>query len=264
MVTDKIKYYTTQLQAGLGVIEETRTLLELWEPEMNAPRLFETALQSGSFPNVSARRLRNLVSECFAPRFLVSEGVPAIALKKMLPNLTSNEFSQFLFLFTCRANSILADFVIHVIWNRYLRGYDLVRTEEARDFVIQANQQGKTVKPWSESTIRRVASYLIGCCYDFGILGKRGKMGSKINSVRLEPKIAAFLAYDLHFSGLGDNSILGHLDWRLFGMEYEDVRNELKRLALKGFFIYQTAGDIIHIGWNYRDREEFTNVIAKA
>ena len=64
------RYYTTQLQAGLGLLEETRQLLQVYQPGMSASQLYEAALASGRFPLVTARRLRNIVAECFAPRYM--------------------------------------------------------------------------------------------------------------------------------------------------------------------------------------------------
>ena len=58
------RYYTTQLQAGLGLLEETRQLLQVYQPGMSASQLYEAALASGRFPLVTARRLRNIVAEC--------------------------------------------------------------------------------------------------------------------------------------------------------------------------------------------------------
>jgi hypothetical protein len=255
--------YTTQLQAGLGVIEETKMLLKLWKPGMSASQLFQVALDSGDFPNLSARRLRNLVSECFAPRYLLSNNYPAYLLKELMQCLSSSEFSQLLFLYTCRANLILADYVREVYWLYYSSGREFIDNEVAKEFVIKATQLGKTIKPWSESTIRRVSSYLSGCCADFGLLEPGTKRVRKILPFRLEPNVAAFLAYDLHFSGLGDNAILSHGDWQLFGMELEDVRNELKRLSLKGFFIVQSAGDVTRISWSYNNWEEFVDGISQ-
>ena len=55
------KPYTTQLQAGLGLVNETKTLLDLWSPGMSAVQLYQIALESGRFPTVTARRLRNIV-----------------------------------------------------------------------------------------------------------------------------------------------------------------------------------------------------------
>jgi hypothetical protein len=159
---------------------------------------------------------------------------------------------------------ILADFVKDVYWERYSGGRETINNEEARDFVTQANQLGKTIHPWSEGTIRRVAGYLTGCCADFGLLENGRKITRKIIPFRIEQRTTAVLAYDLHFSGLGDNAVVAHPDWALFGLQKEDVRDELKRLSLKGFFIIQTAGDVIHIGWAYKNWEDLLHVVTES
>ena len=257
------KTYTTQLQAGLGVIEETKILMSLWEPEMNTNQLYQRALQSGSFPNVSARRLRNLIAECFAPRYLVDNGHPAYIVKSLMPFLTKAELTQLLLLYTCRANLILADFIKEVYWQRYVSGYETISNEDAIDFVLKANQQGKTAKYWSDSTIKRVSSYLSGSCADFGLLEKGSRGGKKILLFRIEPLIAILLAYDLHSNGISDNTIISHDEWKLFGMEKEDVRDLLKKLALTSYFIIQTAGGVIRISWKYKNWEELIDAVAK-
>ena len=71
--------YTTRLGAGQGMIEETRIMLDLWQEGMDAQALNHSALQSGRFPKMSARRLRNFVLVCFKPRYLKNEAAPALA-----------------------------------------------------------------------------------------------------------------------------------------------------------------------------------------
>ena len=44
------RYYTTQLQAGLGLIEETKQLLQVYQPGMTTVQLYEAALASGRCP----------------------------------------------------------------------------------------------------------------------------------------------------------------------------------------------------------------------
>ena len=73
--------YTTKLQAGLGLIEETHRLLEIWEPGMNRQALIDRSLELGCFPNITARRLRNIISEAFAVRYLIDNAEPANHLK---------------------------------------------------------------------------------------------------------------------------------------------------------------------------------------
>lgn len=122
MIVTNSKPYMTQLQAGLGLVNETKTLLDLWAPGMTANQLHQVALESGRFPNVTARRLRNIVVECFAPRYLVASGTPARCLKCLATVISTADLTQLLLVFTSRANPILGDFVRQVYWARYAGG----------------------------------------------------------------------------------------------------------------------------------------------
>lgn len=255
------RFYTVQLSAGLGLIEETRKLLDLWSPEISGSELTRRALESGQFPNVTSRRLKNIVSEGFKPRYMVNDGAPAMLLKNSVGKLSNREFSQLLFVYTCRAHLILEDFVREVYWNAYSSGRGTVSIDDARKFVQRANEDGKTFKPWSEGTIDRASSYLGACCADFGLLESGEKKVRNILPFQIEARVLAILAYDFHFEGLGDNSVLNHSDWKLFGMERDDVLNEFKRHARKSWFIVQAAGDIVRIGWQAKNKEDLLNVI---
>ena len=254
--------YTTQLQAGLGMITETQTLLDLWELNMDASTLNQIALNSGRFPNLSARRLRNVVMECFAPRYLAHERKPAQLLKTLRSELNYRELGQLLFIYTCRANLILRDFVREVFWAAYASGRDRLTRDDARLFVIQAKQNGKTTTPWSDSTIRRVSAYLTGCCVDFGLLDNTTRGSYKILPFRAEPKMALILAHELHFAGHSDMRIIASPDWELIGLDRTDVLSELKRQALAGVLIVQSSSDITQISWRCNSLEELIHVIA--
>ncbi len=258
------KIYTTQLGAGLGMIEETRVLLDLWQQGMDAAALTRAALHSGQFPNMSARRLRNFVVECFMPRYLVNEGAPAMLLKTLDGALSNRESEQLMFIYTCRANPILADFVREIYWQAYAAGRETLDNEEARAFVMRANQDGRTTVPWSESMVRRVSAYLTGCCADFGLLEKGRRTVRRILPFRIESRTAVILAYELHFAGCGDNALMNHPDWALFGLDAPDVLDELKRLTRKGYVIVQHAGGVTRIGWPYKSMRELSNAIAQS
>ena len=255
--------YTANLQAGLGLIDETRTLLDLWQTGMSAPRLQRVALESGLFPTISARRLRNLITECFAQRYLIANGAPARLLQQLQHSISTPDLIQFMFLFTCRANPILGDFVRQIYWPKYAGGYSRIANSDARAFVERGIEDGLTIKRWSETTVRRVSAYLTGCCADFGLLEKGARSVRQIQSYRILPVVAAYLAYELHFAGLGDNAILVHRDWQLFGLAREDVLDELKRLSLKSLLIVQAAGEIVRVSWRYHDMEALADVLAQ-
>ena len=142
--------YTTQLQAGLGLVRETTRLLELWQPGMVGQDLLKAALASGTFSTMSARRLRNIIIEAFCPRYLVNGSEPAGLLKSLVGFLPKDELRSLFFLFTCRANRILGDFVRQVYWARYEAGAGAVSKDDARAFITSAISSGRTTSRWSE------------------------------------------------------------------------------------------------------------------
>jgi hypothetical protein len=215
------------------------------------------------FSTMTARRLSNVVRECFAPRYLTEGAAPARHLKRLVNVMDPADFGQLLLIFTSRANLILGDFIRTVYWDRYAGGYASVSNEDASRFVERAVDDGKTSMRWSESTVRRVSAYLTGCCADYGLLERGTRSVRQIKPLRLASNVAAYLAYDLHLRGISDNALLTHQDWQLFGMDRQEVLEDLKRLALKGYLIVQAAGNVVTIGWKYPTMEALCDVLAE-
>jgi Putative inner membrane protein (DUF1819) len=170
---------------------------------------------------------------------------------------------QILFLYTSRANPILMDFITEVYWLRYGAGAQAVTKDEARSFIRRAVGRGRTTTRWAESTIIRVSTYLLGICADYGLLGTMRADARPIIPFRITPVMTSVLAHELHFRGLGDSAVVHHSDWGLFGLEPTDVLQELKRLALRGEIIVQSAATITQIGWKYKSMEELAHVHAE-
>jgi hypothetical protein len=243
----------------LGLIQETSSLLDLWEQGVTTSQLFARALESGQFPSVAARRLRNIIAECFAPRYLNPPGDIAGRLKRLKSVFSGSEFRQLLLIHTARANAILADFIVDVYWERYAGGYDYISREDTEDFIRQAMDDGKTEKYWADSTVKRVGSYLLGACSDYELLSNRAGSKRHITAGRLSSSVAAYIAHDLHAQGLSDNAMTAHSDWQLFGLDELSVRAELKNLSLQGYIVLQAAGDVVHISWRYMSMEELVD-----
>lgn len=253
--------YTTQLSAGLGLVDETKLLLSLCQKDPSTNQLYKKALESGLFPTVSARRLRKIVAECFAPRY-IKTGV-AQYLKPLSENLPSSAINQLFLIYTANANDILQDFIQEIYWECYSGGSDSLSTDEAKDFVVRAIREGKATKPWSDIMIKRVSSYLIGCCADYGLLSSGRGPRRTIQPVRIQEFAALFLAYKLHFDGKGDNAVTNHKAWALFGLNGFDVREELKCLAKNGWLIVQSASDVTCISWQLKTMEAVVDVITQ-
>jgi hypothetical protein len=258
------RIYTTQLQAGLGMIPESLDLLRLWEPGMSPAGLAELAVSSGVFSRATARRARNLVVEMFAPRFLAQDGAPAQWLKFLVSQRVSADVvNQLFYLYTARAQNIFEDFVVEVYWPRYHNGSLYLSRADAELFVRRSIDSGFMGQRWSESTVKRVSGYLMGCCADFGLLTKPKQSQAQIKRFEILTSVALFLAHDLKFSGRDNLALVRSEDWRLFGLDVPDVISRLKEIASNGHFILQTGGDLVNISWRYSSMEECLNAIAQ-
>lgn len=255
--------YTTQLQAGQGLVDETRTLLAIWEPMIGTQELYQAALASGHFTNVTARRLRNIVAECFAPRYLVDDMQPARTLKVIANQVSLGELKLLFLYYTCRANEILADFVRDVYWQRYAGGYSEVSKEDAERFVRRGLDEGKMGKRWSDSTIRRVSGYLLGCCGDYGLLSPAKSGKRQMQTLNITPNVAGTIAHELHFRGVGDTSLSLRDEWSWLGLDEHEVLGRLKELSARGWFIIQSAAGFTQISWKFKSMEEFCDAVAR-
>lgn len=261
---EEARAYTTQLQAGLGMVPETIILLKLWQPGDSAKSLSEKAVREGVFSRNTARRSVNIVKEMFAPRYLVDNGKPARALKQLVEaSVAPDDLTQLFFLYTARAQAIFAEFILDVYWRRYAGGSTRLTTQEAQSFIHQALNTGRMQKRWTDSTIRRVSAYLLGCCVDFGLLRDFGRAERQIARFSVRPAVANYLAHELHFAGLNDFAITRHPDWRLFGLEPHEVINELRSVANDGHFIIQASPELVDITWKYKTMEDAIRAIAQ-
>jgi hypothetical protein len=256
--------YTTQLQAGLGMVPETLDLLRLWKPGMIPARLAEEVVQTGLFSRATARRARNLVVEMFAPRYLVDHGQAAARLKYLNDHRFPQEaMAQLCFLYTARAQRILADFVVEIYWPKYSGGASTVSRHDAEKFVQRALDSGRTAMRWSDSTVKRVSGYLLGCCADFGLLASSGRGERSIQRFSMRPEAALYLAHELHFTGTSDTAIIKHRDWLLFGFEPVEVLNRLKSLSHDGHFVVQSSGEFVQISWKYQTMEDYLHALTQ-
>ena len=121
-------------------------------------------------------------------------------------------------------------------------------------FSYRAANNGIIVPRWSDTMMLRVARYLTGCLTDFQMAGADRSGKREIFPFKIQPLTAIYLAHDIHFSGLSDNALIEHADWRLFGLEPMDVRYELERVS-NGHFITQFSGDLMRIAWKHKTME---------
>jgi hypothetical protein len=254
--------YTTELSKGQGAIPETLTLLRHWQPGMSGDELARTTLAQGLLSRSTARRARDLVKTVFARRLLVHDGRPAEYLKYLVEHGADPAVvRQLLLVYAARLHPILRDFIAEAYWPRYAAGAKTLGRAEAERFIENARADARISPPWSAAMTVRVAGYLTGTLADFGLLENVRKSVREIRPYGLLPETALYLAYENHFKGFNDNSLMESPDWKLFGMARGDVVQQLGRVAREGHFILQYSGDLLRITWRYRTMGECLDVI---
>lgn len=257
------KIYTSALAKGQGMVQETITLLDMWEPEMNLTGLVNRTLETNALQRATAKRAKDIIKEVFAGRYLGDNARPAKQLKAILNTSKAVAWIPQLFLvYTARANAIVHDFICKVYWAKYASGVSFITKQDALIFLNEAISSGHIPKRWSESMILRVSSYLLGCLADFDLIGPDRGGKREIKHFAIVKPALLYLIHDIHFSGYSDNSILEHADWCLFGFDKRSLLQEIERLSFDGHFIMQYAGDLLRISWKYKSMEECISVLA--
>jgi len=259
-----MELYTTELSKGQGAIAETLALLEHWTPGMTAEELTRVTVEEGLLSRATANRAWDLASRVFARRLLADEGKPAARLRHLVDAGADRDVvRQLLFVFTTRAHPILRDFVIDVYWPLCRDGALKMGRSEADRFIEAAKADGRIRPPWSPAVSERAARYLTGTLSDFGLLEDKRATVRATLPFSILAGTTLFLAHEIHFADFSDNSILDSPDWKLFGLQRADIVRQLERVAQRGHFIIQFAGDLLRIGWRYESMEECLDAIAR-
>lgn len=256
-------HYSTALAQAQGIFNETITLFDLWEEGMGANDLFEKARAQNVLGSASERRLRNIVLEGFASRYLrepMQEATPT--LKALFCSSANTQFLQQLnLLYAARQHGILFDFITDEYWSKVAVSSPSVSTKDIGVLIDKGLLTGKLKKNWSPSVRKRVSSYVLGAAADLGLLGSPSAGRRPIEYWRPLEELQIYLAYDLHFYGFSDDEIVASEEWQLLGLSRNDVSESISRLQQGGHWIAQDTGHLIRIEWNYKNRKELIDAL---
>jgi len=258
-----LRRYTIALCKGAGLVNETQTLLQNWIPDEDLHVFVDRVLQNDLLGRATAYRTKDIVRRVFARRFLSPTDLPARRLRRIIDKgLPRKMFTEILFIYAARADHLLYDFTTERFWPECRRGRSALDNKDVLTFLSEAIEDRRIEKPWSEKVSLKITRGVLGTLRDIGFLREVGKRHREIIPYYLSNEGAAFLAYDLHHSGLTDAGICEHTDWNLFGMDRERVLNHLDSLSEESGMIVQRGGSVVRITWKFKTVEELIDALA--
>ncbi len=246
--------YTYNLGKGIGLIDETLSLLSICDENSTKESLTEYVLQNNTLAKCTAKRSVDIVTLVFYPRFMKQNPKTTIWLKTIREKgLMLSQFKQLLFLYLARENAVVYDYVSNILFDLREDSYSRIPKDSTRKFIDNIVNEGKA--SWGEIASKKNASAIRAALVEFDILNRKGD----ILPYELSRFNMLYLMHELHFAGYSDVAIWNHEDWKLFGLDKYSIQERILEQNMRGGYIAQCTGELMDISWNYKTMEEFIN-----
>lgn len=250
-------YKTSTLTKGAPSFEELRTLFLNWNRDEQPLDFAKRLREDGILVKRTAQRADDLVLSIFRPWFLSPDKKAAERIQKILgKNVDWQNLNELFLLYKSRAEAVLYDFLILKFWMQFQDGALYLRKSDVDDFLHDAVQKNMIEKQWSENTKTRLIQGMFVALKDAGFLKEEKQNLYAFVNYRVSSFMFAYLAYDLHFTGLTDLAVIDHPDWQLFGLKRPQILQVLSDIGSKCGLLVQQAGSVVRITWNYASMDE--------
>jgi hypothetical protein len=246
--------FNTGIIKGGALLEDTRRLLDLCDPELPPQENIRRLAQIG-FGKTQARREDLL--PILARRFLE----PGAQLVRALKLLVSDRqaFLEACYYETARTDPLVAAFAQGPLYRWWHEGH---RQVTRRD-VLTWLQSFPATAAWGDYTRVRVAQGLLASLRDFGLLeGPRGGPRKWILPPHLSLRGFGYVALRERSRIRSDHGLIHSSVWRRYLLDHDAVRALFREADRAGILRFSEAGTIVRIDWLVTDLVEVARVAA--
>lgn len=261
MVVTKNKKYTAALAKIRALIPETIKVFQVYESNMKFDELEKIVLDKGILAPLSTKRVTDLMRQAIKKRFFSDDSLPQTI--KALIRVPKRELDQILYVHAARSDDFLKDIIIEEYYQIVEDRKNEITKNDIKIFLSEAVRKGNLPKLWNDNMIEYVLQGLFQTMVEFGLIKKGIGDKRELQKFSPEKKVLLYLAYDLHFSGLSDQAVVMHEDWKLFMLNENKVHEALKDMSYEQHLIYQYSGDILQITWLYKYMDEVIDAIIR-
>ena len=252
--------YTTRLLKGGAVLEDTRRIVELWDPQLEPRANLERLSAENPLGKRSRSRLDDLLYWVIQRRF-VEPGPHVIpALRGLLHD--HRAFREACYYEASRDDALVAEFVEARLWDWWQRGRLAVGVDDVLGWLEGLTDSGRA-PAWSDSVRTRLAQGLLSTLRDFGILTGAPRCHRKeFAPPAMTARGFAYVAWREHEQGASSRALATGSVWRRWLLDAADVEMLLNQSARLGVLQFSRAGSTVRIDWRVADLAEATRVAA--
>ena len=226
-----------------SMIEETYATFRGWDFSRSREANLEAMKATNSIGAKSASWLRDVafvLHRRFDPDHqdrplveLAQTGCPLHVWKPLLLwHMTRDEF-------------LVRDFLVTWLYPHFAEGTLRLGATDLLPYLRGLLGRGLVAEPWSESTLKRVASALLRMAVDFGLM--RGTIVREFASYHLPDEALLYLLHAMAERQPNAHELVHAADWRMFLMDAADVERELFRLHQFRRLHYEVAGSLAQL-----------------
>src|SRR5688572_6324706 len=211
-VPNSSPYSAKIIRAG-ALISDTKTLLAHWDNSAPVDQNIERLQRQNVFGKPSRSWVEQML-KAFRQRYLSEPQVTRALVTLVRKRFQSVSIERLLYFHSARADRLLHDAVTEILLPMRERGLVDVSVSNLQRPLTQWVREGKTIGPWSEATITRIAQGLLSTLRNFGVL--QGAVKKKIGPNYLPVESFAYIAFYLKQLQPSGVKLIELPDWKLF------------------------------------------------
>ncbi len=253
-----VTYSSRIIKAG-ALLGDTKTFLLHWDTNASVAENTDRIRRDNLFGKASRSRVGDILA-IFRQRYLAEECVTKALVLLVHQKFPAPAMDRVLYYHSARADQLLHDAVTEILMPMYKQGLVDINVEEFQRLLAKLIL-GKTIRPWSETTLLRAARSILATLRDFGIL--RGAVNKKIAPQFLPIESFAHIVFYLKQHQPSGAKLLELPDWKLFFLSREDVERFLFEAHQRRLLEYHVAGNVTRLTFPVNTLEAYANVLAQ-
>jgi len=250
--------YSSRILKGGAILNETKILLANWNESLSKHDNLDRFRRNNILGKASRSRVEDIF-QVFRQRYLVEEPVTKALVGLIRARYEADAFDRILYFHATRSDPLIHDFVIEVLWPRYLRGRQDILVKDAEGWIREKIAMGATIRQWSDNTIEKSARGLMSTLRDFGVL--QGLNNKRTAPAYLPIGAFSYVAFYLNRLQPSGKRLLEDQEWSLFFLSPQTVERLFMEAHQLHLLEYHAAGSVIRVDFSAETLEEYIHVI---